>query len=84
MSISIRNVKVESLARDIATRTGETMTKAIVVALEERLARLRTPREAQASARQLLNTARKINRRRTLDDRTPDAILGYDKHGLPR
>ena len=84
MPISIRNVKVEALARDIAGRTGETMTKAIVIALEERLAKLRSPRETHAAARQLLSVARRINRRRTRDARTPEAILGYDEHGLPR
>jgi antitoxin VapB len=84
MPISIRNVKVEALARDITGRTGETMTQAIVVALEERLARLRSPRETHAAARQLLNVARRINRRRTRDARAPEAILGYDDHGLPR
>jgi antitoxin VapB len=84
MPISIRNVKVEALARDIAGRTGETMTKAIVVALEERLARLRSSRETHTAARQLLAAAKRINRRRTRDARTPEAILGYDEHGLPR
>lgn len=84
MPISIRNVKAESLARDIAGRTGETMTKAIVVALEERLARLRSVRETHGAAQQILNVARRINRRRALDTRSPEAILGYGKHGLPR
>lgn len=84
MPISIRNIKAEALARDIAGRTGETMTKAIVIALEERLAKLRSPRETHAAARQLLAAARRINRRPTRDARTPEAILGYDEHGLPR
>lgn len=84
MPISIRNVKVESLARDIAGRTGETMTKAIVVALEERLAKLRSPRETRGAARQILSVARRINRRRTRDTRAANVILGYDKQGLPR
>lgn len=84
MAISIRSSKAEALARDIAARTGETMTQAIVVALEDRLSRLRSRREAGTAARQILTVARRISRRRTRDTRTPDAILGYDKHGLPR
>jgi antitoxin VapB len=84
MPLSIRNAKAEALARDVAARTGETMTEAIVVALEERLARLRSRRETTVAARQLLRIARRIKRRRTRDRRTPEAILGYDKHGLPR
>lgn len=84
MALSIRSPKAEALARDISTRTGETMTQAIVTALEERLANLRSRRETTAAARELLRIARRISRRRTRDARTPDAILGYDKHGLPR
>ena len=84
MALSIRSPKAEALARDISTRTGETMTQAIVTALEERLAKLRSRRETTAAVRDLLRIARRINRRRTRDARKPDAILGYDKHGLPR
>jgi antitoxin VapB len=84
MPISIRSERAETLARDISARTGETMTQAIVVALEERLAKLRSRRETTAAARELLTIARRINRRRTRDTRTPAAILGYDKRGLPR
>ncbi len=84
MPLSIRNAKAEQLARDVAARTGETMTQAIVVALEERLAKLRYRRETTAAARRLLRIARRINRRRTRDRRTADAILGYDRNGLPR
>lgn len=84
MPLSIRNAKAEALARDVATRTGESMTEAIIVALEERLARLRSRRETTAAARGLLRIARKINRRPARDRRTAEQILGYDKHGLPR
>lgn len=84
MPISIRNARAETLARDISARTGETMTQAIVVALEERLAKLRSRRETTAAARGLLRIARRISRRPTRDRRKPDQILGYDKHGLPR
>jgi hypothetical protein len=36
------------------------------------------------AARRLLRIAKRINRRRTRDRRTPEVILGYDRHGLPR
>lgn len=84
MPISIRNTKTEALAREVAARAGETMTEAISRALEERLARMRTPREKAATARSLLAIARRINRRRTRSRRSADAILGYDRDGLPR
>jgi antitoxin VapB len=82
--ISIRNPKAEALAREVAARAGETMTQAISRALEERLARLRTPRERAATSRSLLAIARRINRRQTRDRRSAEKILGYDRHGLPR
>ena len=84
MPLSIRSTRAEALDRDISARTGETMTQVIVVALEERLAKLRSRRETTAAVRRLLRIARRINRRRTRDARTSGAILGYDKHGLPR
>lgn len=84
MPISIRNAKAEALAREVAERAGETMTQAISRALEERLVRLRSPREQATTARRLLAIARRINRRRTRDRRTADRILGYDRDGLPR
>ncbi len=84
MALSIRNPKVEHLARDVARRTGENLTAAIEHALEERLARLRTGREQAVLARKLLRIARRCSRRPTLDTRDENEILGYDERGIPR
>lgn len=84
MAISIRNPRTEALVRDVAGRTGETMTEAIGRALQERLERLQSPREKAASVRSLMGIARRISRRRTADRRSVDAILGYGPDGLPR
>lgn len=84
MPISVRSRRVESLARDIARRTGENMTTAIEQALEERLARLRSRKEQAALAQKLLRIARRCSRRPTLDKRSEDEILGYDERGIPR
>ena len=40
MGLNIKNEEVHRLAREVAARTGETMTHAIQTALEERLARI--------------------------------------------
>ena len=40
MGLKIKNEEVHRLAREVAARTGETMTHAIQTALEERLARI--------------------------------------------
>ena len=84
MALSVKDPEADRLAREVAARTGETLTTAIVVALRERLARLRTrPRR-----RRLRDDLREIGARcaslPTLDERSPDEILGYDDRGLPR
>jgi antitoxin VapB len=84
MALSLKDPEADRLAREVARRTGETLTGAIVVALRERLARLRGgPRR-----RPLRDELREIGRRcaalPTLDDRSEDDILGYDDRGLPR
>lgn len=44
MALSIKTDKADRLARDLAKLTGETMTEAVTVALEERLERERAAR----------------------------------------
>jgi antitoxin VapB len=41
MVLSLKDPEADRLAREVAARTGETLTTAVVVALWERLARLR-------------------------------------------
>ncbi len=84
MAISLKDPEADRLAREIADRTGETLTGAIVMALRERLARLR----GRPKRRPLREDLREIGRRcaalPTLDDRSDEDILGYDDRGLPR
>jgi antitoxin VapB len=84
MALSLKDPEADRLAREVADRTGETLTGAIVVALRERLARLR----GRPRRRPLRDDLREIGRRcaalPTLDERTEDEILGYDQRGLPR
>jgi antitoxin VapB len=73
----------EQLAREIADKTGESLTGAIQKALEERLERLRNQRRTQILEGQLEEILRRVDQLPIFDSRTPDAILGYDEHGLP-
>ncbi len=83
MSLSIKHPEADRLARELAARTGESLTEAVLNALRERLTReqgrLKTPR--------LRDELRAIRKRcaslPVLDDRSPEATLGYDEHGLP-
>jgi antitoxin VapB len=84
MAISIKSMEAERLAREIAERTGESLTGAIQKALEERLDRLKQQRRSQILASQLEEILRRVDQLPILDSRHLDEILGYDEHGLPR
>ena len=84
MALNIRNPETERLAAAVAKLTGETKTEAVKRALRERLSRLRRERTQRPLADELDEIARHCARLSVLDDRTPEEILGYDEHGLPR
>jgi antitoxin VapB len=84
MAISIKSIETERLAREVAAKTGESLTAAIQRSLEERLERLKQQRRGQILASQLEEILRRVDQLPILDSRTPDEILGYDEHGLPR
>ena len=83
MGISIKNEQTEKLARELARETGESLTTAIRLALEERLERVEGRRSPQDKLRLARVALRRVDSLRVLDARTPDEILGYDEHGLP-
>ena len=83
MPMSIKSLEVERLAREVAARTGESLTGTIQKALEERLERLEAQRRKQTVVFQLEDILRRVDQLPVLDSRTPDQILGYDEHGLP-
>lgn len=83
MALSIKSIETERLAREIAAKTGESLTGAIQKALEERLDRLRQQRRNQILTSQLEEILNRVDRLPILDSRTADEIFGYDEHGLP-
>lgn len=83
MALSIKSIETEHLAREIAARTGESLTGAILKALEERLERLNNNRRSQALAAQIDDILSRVDAMPDLDARTPDEIIGYDENGLP-
>lgn len=84
MAISIKSIDTEHLARQIAEKTGESLTGAIKKALEERLLRLKINRPSKALATQLDDILRRVDEMPDLDTRTPDDVIGYDENGVPR
>ena len=84
MPLSIKSYGTERLAREIAARTGESLTGAIQTALQERLERLSRPQQNRNVTNQLREILRRVDRLPILDSRSPDEIVGYDENGLPR
>jgi antitoxin VapB len=84
MALNIRNAETEKLAETLAKLTGETKTEAVKQALWDRLTRLRRERTRKPLADELDEIALHCAQLPVLDSRTPDEILGYDEHGLPR
>jgi antitoxin VapB len=85
VALSIRDAEADRLARELAALTGETMTGAIRVALEQRLERERRRRDAERDRRRRAIDAivEHCASLPVLDDRSDDEILGYNEHGLP-
>ena len=82
MALSIRNERAEQLAREIAQLTGYNMTSAIIMALEEKLERLRRFRTVNSKLDEIMAISRRCSALPDLDTRSPDEILGYDEHGV--
>ena len=85
MGLNIKNEETCKLAADLARLTGETMTGAITVALQERLEREKRLRNADVRAQKLRAIAECCAK---LLDPGPSAVehgdMLYDERGLPR
>lgn len=83
MALNIRNAETEQLAEAVARLTGETKTRAVTVALRDRLDRLRRDRSGCSLAQELEEIADHCSSLPVLDPRDADEILSYDEIGLP-
>ena len=85
MGLNIKNEETCKLAADLARLTGETMTGAITVALQERLEREKRLRDADVRAQKLRAIAERCAK---LLGPGPSAVehgdVLYDERGLPR
>ena len=85
MSLNIESDEIRRLAGELASLTGETIPKAVTVALRERLERVRHERRVE----QRLQSMRTISKRtaRMLRDGLSAVEHGdllYDERGLPK
>jgi antitoxin VapB len=83
MALSIKDPETERLARTLAEKTGETITIATRRALEERLRRIGSDARKAALLEDLAASRRRWSALPVLDNRSADAIIGYDENGLP-
>jgi antitoxin VapB len=83
MALSIKNEETERLARELARRTGVSITEAITHALRQQIAREDGKRSASRIRDELLEIGRRCAALPDLDTRSPEEILGYDEIGLP-
>lgn len=83
MGISIKNLRAEKLARQVAVEAGESLTEAIIHSLEERLERLKRRRSAPDLAETLMAISRRCSSLPDLDSRDADEILGYTDNATP-
>jgi antitoxin VapB len=88
VQLNIKSEEAYRLAREVARRSGESLTQAVTTALRERLERQRAeerrgPRSPAERLRRLEEIAELFDDLPVLDDREPDEIIGYDENGLP-
>ena len=82
MPLHIIDPKAETLASELARKTGESVPEAVVHALEARLETLREKEAAIITLDAIMRIAARCKNIPNLDQRSPDEILGYDKVGL--
>ncbi len=72
------------LARRLADTTGESITTAVLQALRERLQREEGRRRVRSLKEELMEIGHRCAALPDFDTRSPDEIIGYDEHGVPR
>jgi len=84
MALNIKHPDADQLARQLAAKTGETLTDAVLNALRERLSRVEARRREPSLRRELEAIRKRCSSLPVLDARPANEILAYDEHGLPR
>ncbi len=82
MAINIKDADTDRLARELAELTGQPITVAVRIAVEERLSLLRR-RKAVVGTADLGGIITRGRQRRLIDERPDAEILGYNEDGLP-
>jgi len=86
MALNIKSDKADELARRLAEKTGESITQAVIRAIEDRLATLASEEDDEQAKQEaaLDEIIARVKALPVLDTRTDDEILGYDESGAWR
>lgn len=84
MGVLIKKPEAEAKIRELAARTGETLTDAVERAVDDRL--LKTPRRrGRVDRAKLAAILAEIDALPRINEHlTDDEIIGYDEHGVPQ
>ena len=83
MPLSIKDSKTDALVRKLAALTGESITEAVLVSVQERLERLKSRNSSYSLAHELDAIAQRCASLPMADSRSTEEIIGYDELGLP-
>lgn len=83
MSLNIKDPEAHELAQLLAEATGETMTKAVTIALKERLSRVRRAKKAKATLEEVHAIAKRFQSHLSGPIEDHGTFL-YDEKGLPK
>jgi len=72
------------LARVLAQKTGETITEAVIQSLRERIQRQEGRIAWPSLKEELLAIGHRCAQLPVYDTRSPEEIIGFDEHGIPR
>jgi antitoxin VapB len=81
--LNIKDRQAHELAQQLAKETGESMTKAVTVALKEGLARVRRTKRARTTLEEIRAIARRFQSHLTGPVEDHGTFL-YDEKGLPK
>jgi len=83
MALTINHPEANSLAQELISYTGETLTQAVLNALRERLQKEKVKRKEVTSLKdELLPIGKECAALPVLDNRTPYEILDYNNNGV--
>jgi antitoxin VapB len=84
MVLSIKHPAADKVARELARRTGKSITEAVIGALESELEREKRRVRRGGLADRLLAIGQRYAALPLQDRRSDEEILGFDERGMPR